>query len=109
MNEITHALNNLVIRAQRRNRRYLQWLLVVLIVLLMTTALLVIENSFERRSLVGQLNNLQIAAGELKKEEGQLLLEQSTLSGYNRVEWTSIQQLQMSSPMPDSMKVVYQR
>jgi cell division protein FtsL len=61
-------------------------------------AQLVIYSSFERRTLVNELHRLQQQRDAMQVEWGQLLLEQSALTAYTRVETLVTSRLQMRTP-----------
>jgi len=82
------------------------WLVVVSWLGVISSALAVVYVSHSCRTLYAELATLERYANNLQVEWGQLLLEQSSLASYSRVEQLATEQLGMRAPRPDEIVVV---
>jgi cell division protein FtsL len=88
--------------------RQKNWLVVVSWLGVVSSALTVVYVSHGCRTLYAELAILEQHANELQVEWGQLLLEQSYLASYARIEQLATEQLQMRAPRPSEIVVVSQ-
>jgi len=98
MKDISYALNGLLLKASRKAQAYILVLIFVFLGLAVSSAQLVIYSSFEKRVLVNKLHLMHQQRDAMQEEWGQLLLEQSAWSAYNRVENMVSSQLRMRVP-----------
>lgn len=74
--------------------------------LVVLSALGVIYSSFKARHLVAEFQLLQDQRNDFQEEWGQLLLEQSTLGAFSRVEQLAGKELKMAVPSPEQIVMV---
>jgi cell division protein FtsL len=86
--------------------REIVWMLLVPAFLVIISALGVIYSSFKARHLVAEFQQLQDGRNRYQEEWGQLLLEQSTLGAFNRVEQIADKELNMAVPSSDKTVMV---
>ncbi|CBL44249.1 Cell division protein [gamma proteobacterium HdN1] len=86
--------------------REILYLLVVPALLVVCSALGVIYSSFMTRQLVTEFQQLHEQRNAFQDEWGQLLLEQSTLGAFSRVEQLARKDLKMSVPSPEQTVMI---
>lgn len=74
--------------------------------LVVLSALGVVYSSFKARHLVAEFQVLQDERNAFQEEWGQLLLEQSTLGAFSRVEQLAGKELKMAVPSPEQTVMV---
>lgn len=82
------------------------WMLVIPAFFVIMSAIAVVYSSFKARDLVSEFQHLQDQRNNYQEEWGQLLLEQSTLGAFNRIETLADKQLDMAVPAPDKTVMV---
>lgn len=86
--------------------REVLFLIAIPALLVVASALGVIYSSFMARHLVAEFQQLQDRRNAFQEEWGQLLLEQSTLGAFSRVEQLAGKDLKMSVPSPEQTVMV---
>lgn len=86
--------------------REVMLLIVMPTVLVVGSALGVIYSSYKARQLVAEFQQLQDQRNAYQEEWGQLLLEQSTLGAFSRVEQLAGKELKMAVPSPEQTVMV---
>lgn len=84
-----------------------QWgLIASLFVAIMATAMLVTSQAHEVRLMTRQLGQLRLEQDLARAEWGRLLLEQSTLTSYSKIERQATQHLAMRIPEPQEIRML---
>lgn len=86
--------------------RQVLFLVAVPTALVVFSALGVVYSSFKARHLVAEFQVLQDQRNAFQEEWGQLLLEQSTLGAFSRVEQLAGKELKMAVPSPEQTVMV---
>lgn len=86
--------------------REVMLLIVIPSIFVVFSALGVIYSSFKARHLVAEFQQLQDQRNSYQEEWGQLLLEQSTLGAFSRVEQLAGKELKMAVPSPEQTVMV---
>lgn len=86
--------------------REVMLLIVIPAMFVVLSALGVIFSSFKARHLVAEFQQLQDQRNAYQEEWGQLLLEQSTLGAFSRVEQLAGKELKMAVPSPEQTVMV---
>lgn len=81
---------------------------VILLVMVELCALSVVYSTYKNRMLFAELENLRNSAEDMQSTWTQLLLEQSTLASFQRVEEVAKHHLQMTIPDPRTVVVLRQ-
>ncbi len=74
--------------------------------MVVVSALAVVQSTHECRQLYAQLQVLELRRWQLEEEYGRLLLEQSTWAAHHRVERVATDELGMSPPGLDELRVI---
>lgn len=82
------------------------WMVIIPSFFVIVSAIAVVYSSFKARDLVSEFQKLQDQRNNYQEEWGQLLLEQSTLGAFNRIETLADKQLNMAVPAPDKTVMV---
>lgn len=82
------------------------WLITCLIVLNVVTGIAVVYATFATRQLFGELQALAQQYQELKTDYSELLLEKSAWSAAGRIEEKAREDLGMTEPDEDSIKIL---
>jgi|LauGreDrversion4_2_1035121.scaffolds.fasta_scaffold817608_2 cell division protein FtsL len=82
------------------------WMVIIPGLFVIVSAIAVVYSSFKARHLVAEFQHLQDERNNFQEEWGQLLLEQSTLGAFNRIETLADKQLNMAVPAPDKTVMV---
>jgi len=82
---------------------------IILLVMVELCALSVVYTTYQNRVLFAELENLRSGAEDMQSTWTQLLLEQSTLASFQRVEQVAKQHLQMTIPDPRTVVVLRQQ
>lgn len=86
--------------------REVMLLIIMPAMLVVFSSLGVIYSSFKARQLVAEFQQLQNQRNAYQEEWGQLLLEQSTLGAFSRVEQLAGKELKMAVPSPEQTVMV---
>ena len=78
----------------------------VLVLLVVAAALAVVQSTHDCRQLYARLQVLESHRWQLDEEYGRLLLEQSTWAAHHRVERVATDELGMSPPALDDLRVI---
>jgi cell division protein FtsL len=82
------------------------WMVIIPAFFVIASAIAVVYSSFKARHLVAEFQHLQDQRNSFQEEWGQLLLEQSTLGAFNRIENLADKELNMAVPAPDKTVMV---
>lgn len=82
---------------------------ILLLVIVELCALSIVYTTYKNRVLFAELENLRNSAEDMQSGWTQLLLEQSTLASFQRVEEVAKNHLQMTIPDPRTVVVLRQQ